>query len=364
MLNLLVLAKLKISKMKKTLLLLSVLAIVACKEEPSKDYATLSGKVTNPNGEKLITIQSRSGFKKEIAVNSDGAFSDTLKVEKGEYFFAYGKQYGQIFLKNDNKTSFTVDAENFKKSLKFSGDAANKNNFYVAKSLLQGKYLTEDIMHKSEAEFEKAFSDLKNAYTELKESHKDLDSTLFNKLDKEFEGTYKGYKTFHNNKLAILKALPKGSLSPVFNSYENFKGGTTSLSDLKGKYVYVDVWATWCGPCKNEIPFLKEVEEKYHGKNIEFVSISVDDGRGFQGDTKELKAAAAKEGWKKMVTDKTLGGVQLIADKGFESDFVQGYKINGIPRFILIDPTGNIVDPDAPRPSSAKLIEVFDSLSI
>ncbi|MDO5980647.1 TlpA family protein disulfide reductase [Flavivirga spongiicola] len=350
--------------MKKTLVLLSALTIVACKEEPPKDYATLSGKITNLSEDKLIKIQSRNGFKKEIAINDDGIFNDTLKVEAGDYYFSYGEHYGQIFLKNDNETSFSVNTENFKESLKFSGDAANKNNFFVEKSLLQDKYLTEDIMYKSEIEFEKAFSDLKNAYTELKESHKDLDSTLLNRLDKDYEGTYKGYKTFHNNKLAILKAFPKGSPSPVFNSYENFKGGTTSLSDLKGKYVYVDVWATWCGPCKREIPFLKEVEEKYHGKNIEFVSISVDDGRGFQGDTKELKASAAKEGWKKMVTDKELGGVQLIADKGFLSDFVQGYKINGIPRFILIDTTGNVLDPDAPRPSSPKLIELFTSLNI
>jgi len=45
-------------------------------------------------------------------------------------------------------------------------------------------------------------------------------------------------------------------------------GGTTSLDDLKGKYIYIDVWATWCGPCKAEIPFLKDVEKKYHGKKL------------------------------------------------------------------------------------------------
>lgn len=64
--------------------------------------------------------------------------------------------------------------------------------------------------------------------------------------------------------------------SPIFENFENIKGGTTSLKDLKGKYVYIDVWATWCGPCKAEIPHLKSLEEKYQGKNIVFVSISVD----------------------------------------------------------------------------------------
>ena len=63
--------------------------------------------------------------------------------------------------------------------------------------------------------------------------------------------------------------------APNFN-LPNQNGETISLSDLKGKYVYIDVWATWCGPCIAEIPSLKKVEKLYHNKNIEFVSISID----------------------------------------------------------------------------------------
>ncbi len=122
--------------------------------------------------------------------------------------------------------------------------------------------------------------------------------------------------------------------------------------------MYVDVWATWCGPCKREIPSLKKVEAQYHGKNIAFVSISVDDAR--RSGTLEK----AHESWKKMVAEKELGGIQLFSDKAWQSDFVRGYKINGIPRFILIDPDGNIVTADAPRPSNPKLIELFNELKI
>ncbi|WP_350285633.1 TlpA disulfide reductase family protein [uncultured Croceitalea sp.] len=148
-----------------------------------------------------------------------------------------------------------------------------------------------------------------------------------------------------------LMALSKGNPSPKFKNYKNYVGGTTSLDDLKGKYVYIDVWATWCGPCIREIPSLKEVEKKYHQKNIAFVSLSVDEEKDH-------------EKWKAMVKEKELGGVQLFADKNFDSQFVKDYEIQGIPRFILIDPTGNIVDSNAPRPSSPKLIDLFNELNI
>ncbi len=148
-----------------------------------------------------------------------------------------------------------------------------------------------------------------------------------------------------------LKSVSKGQPSPKFVGYENFKGGTTSLDDLKGKFVYVDVWATWCGPCKREIPFLKEIEKTYHNKNIEFVSISVD-------------KAKDHDKWVQMVTEKELKGIQLFSDKDWESDFVTGYLIKGIPRFILIDPNGNIVNSNAPRPSDSKLIDLFNELNI
>ena len=147
-----------------------------------------------------------------------------------------------------------------------------------------------------------------------------------------------------------VKNLVTGKESPKFD-YENHKGGTTKLDDLKGKYVYIDVWATWCGPCLAEIPSLKKVESQYHNKNIEFVSISIDTPKAY-------------ETWKKMVNDKELGGIQVIADDAWKSKFVTDYAIEGIPRFILIDPNGNIVNADAPRPSNPKLIELFNELKI
>ncbi len=148
-----------------------------------------------------------------------------------------------------------------------------------------------------------------------------------------------------------IQKLAKGKVSPVFVNYENNAGGATSLSDLKGKYVYIDVWATWCGPCKAQIPSLKKVEKEYHNKNIEFVSLSI--------DVKKDHGT-----WKQMIIDKELGGIQLMADNDWKSKFVTDYGVQGIPRFILIDPSGNIVNSNAPRPSDKKLIDLFNELKI
>jgi len=170
--------------------------------------------------------------------------------------------------------------------------------------------------------------------------------TAFNEIS-----TNEEHKAEVKKNYEILKSVEKGQPSPKFTDFENHAGGTTSLDDLKGKYVYIDVWATWCGPCIAEIPSLKKVEKAYHGKNIEFVSLSI--------DTED-----AYDKWKAMVTEKELGGIQLLADNAWESKFVQDYLIRGIPRFILIDPQGNIVNANAPRPSDPKLVETFESLSI
>ncbi|QTE21974.1 TlpA family protein disulfide reductase [Polaribacter cellanae] len=148
-----------------------------------------------------------------------------------------------------------------------------------------------------------------------------------------------------------IKYLVKGNPSPKFTDYENNAGGTKSLDDLKGKYVFIDVWATWCGPCIAQIPSLKKLEKEFHDKNIEFVSISIDTKKDY-------------DKWKKMIVDRELSGLQLIADNDWESKFIQDYGIKGIPRFILIDPQGIIVNADAPRPSDKKLVEILNELNL
>lgn len=330
------------------------LLIIGCQNP--KDHVELSGKIIDQNSDSIV-LSNSDGYRKVIEVSSDGTFSDTLKVEEGRYRLYDGNEYGTIFLKNGNSTSFTLDTKAFDETLKFEGDDADKSNVLIAYNLLQEKYLDSELLYKTPEEVKNTFNKLKADFESLKLKYPSIDSTYFAADDEGFDKMKLSYLRYYENQHALKKELA-GKPSPAFTNYENFKGGTSSLKDFRGKYVYIDVWATWCGPCKIEIPFLKELEAKFHNRNIEFISISVDDARRSGTMDKAYKA------WRTMVADKNLTGTQLITGNGWDVEFIKKYKIDGIPRFILIDPKGNIIDPDAPRPSSAKLTTLLEELGV
>lgn len=141
--------------------------------------------------------------------------------------------------------------------------------------------------------------------------------------------------------LKKLEGLQPGNMAPTF-AYEDINGNIVKSEQLKGKVIYIDVWATWCGPCMGEIPHLKKLDTELHGMDIAFVSISID------GD---------KEAWKKMVEKKELQGYQLYAEGEWQSGIIKDYAIQGIPRFILIDKEGKLVNANANRPSSEEIIK-------
>lgn len=346
--------------MKQVLLLLIAISIIGCKkqEEKPKDYVTLSGKITNQNSDSLVVI-NRNSYHKVIKLNADGTFKDTLKVNPGLYLLHDGNESATLFLKNGYDVALNLDAKEFKKSITFSGEGSDDNTYLAKHDALQEK-LFENIDDVNETNLDSTFDHIRGELSKFYNSSTVVDTMITNEMKRDLDPMLNSYKNYFADKIAFKKEFPKGMASPTFKGYENYKGGTTSLSDLKGKYVYIDVWATWCGPCIVEIPSLKELEEEFQGKNIQFVSISVDDARRSGGGDLEV----AKQKWRAMIAEKEMGGIQLFSDNNFNSEFVKNYKIDGIPRFILIDPNGNIVDADAPRPSDPKLVKLFKAQGI
>jgi thiol-disulfide isomerase/thioredoxin len=308
-------------------------------------FVTFQADIANRNGD-IIYIKDNIGKTiKEIKLNEKGLFTDSFSVLDDFYVLFDGVEYAQLFLKNGYDLKLKMDAKQFDESIKFSGKGAEENNYLASAALLDQKYNYDGLLAMTEAEFNKSVDEKKNlAFSKLDQSK--LDAKFIELQKKSLEMGDDGIKKYYNQKLAANKL--NNTQSATFD-YENQKGGKTSLESLRGKYVYIDVWATWCGPCRAEIPSLKKVEEKYHHKNIEFVSISVDVDKDH-------------DKWKSFVADKELGGIQLFADKNWNSDFIKSYGINSIPRFILIDPKGNIVKSDAARPSDPNLQTLVDSL--
>lgn len=141
-----------------------------------------------------------------------------------------------------------------------------------------------------------------------------------------------------------LATLAAGEKAVDF-SFPNLNGSLVSNKDLKGKVVLVDVWATWCAPCRAQLPHLQKLEEELKDKNIAFVSMATDN-------------ESDREKWKAMIAEKQMGGIQLFTS-GPGNIFSQYYKINTIPRFLVFDQQGRIVSADAPRPSEPALKDIL-----
>jgi thiol-disulfide isomerase/thioredoxin len=335
-------------------LLLGLLIMSACSQEQPKNYMTLSGQLEN-NKDTILTIASKKEVIKQININTAGAFKDTLKIETGAiYTIQTGNNRAAIYLKNGFNITLKGDAENLMKSLKFSGEGSDNSNFIIAqieKSQSIGN--PQLILDLEEALFKKKVDQLKFEYDSILTSYNNLDSTLYNSIHEQNNQLV----TYFNNTYSKNKVMGKGILSPKFENYMDVKGGKKSLDSFKGKYVYIDVWATWCRPCIQQIPYLQTLEKEYHNKNIEFVSISTDESRRSGGSWE-----AAEKKWRGFIKKKNMTGVQLWS--GQDYSFQQAYQINSIPRFILIDPEGKIVDANAARPSAPALKSLFTSLGI
>ena len=327
-----------------SLLFIFISQVLVCQN--TKGKINFTAKIENRNSDTLTIYNLQDEIISKI-VYKNGVFQDVFESNTEIHMLFDGELAFYFFLEENKTSEVSFDTNKLEESLSFKGGGSKESNYLKDKRISDFEFenIKDELLSKNEIDFEKTIQE------KLTKELSDLESNFYNHY---FVDLVKG-KIINDIKIVRMDFYRKLSLEKLIGTqaasfdYENHKGGKTKLEDLRGKYVYIDVWATWCGPCRAEIPHLKKVEEKYHGKNIEFVSISVDVDKDH-------------EKWQKFVTDKELGGIQLFADKNWNSDFIKAFGINSIPRFILIDPTGKVVKSDAPRPSSAALVELLDSL--
>ncbi|WP_188050901.1 TlpA disulfide reductase family protein [Flavobacterium sp. GP15] len=343
--------------MKNVFLIALLVVLLSCqKVMPPKDYVVLHGKIENPTeglGLRFYNPTTRKSF--TIKVEANGVFRDTIKLEKAAYYNAvYGNVFG-AYLANDMDLEINFDAKSLSKTIVFKGKGEHENTFLRFRAKLEGGLMGADYKAFLNVEKPNFDSKMKKFSDEFKTELDQKKSTL----ETDFVTAQLVYLEEFNKGMAINfveekrnnSELGAGKQSPDFKNYINHDGGKTSLSDFRGSYVFIDVWATWCGPCKYEFPFIGKVEKMYHGKNIKFVSISID----------RLKD---EQKWRDMIKKEGLVGIQLLADKEINSSFIAGYYIQAIPRFIILDKEGKIINSDSPRPSEPELLDILNSFDL
>jgi len=128
-------------------------------------------------------------------------------------------------------------------------------------------------------------------------------------------------------------------------------GKEVNLSSLigNGKFTYIDVWATWCGPCVKEIPHMERLVEKYKDNDkVQFISISIDQNQ---------------EAWRKKIDNDRPQWAQYVLTDEREAVFSKDWGISGIPRFIMINGDGTVFSNNATRPSDEKTAQTIDEMA-
>lgn len=139
---------------------------------------------------------------------------------------------------------------------------------------------------------------------------------------------YENWKAQLNKRCSSVPGAPIPDVEII-----DAEGKTHTLAEFKGKYVYIDFWASWCVPCNREIPHMKELEKKLNNDNVVFVGISTDE------DETAWKEALARHG---------LSENQFRGNR----ELMEMLSIQSIPRYVIYDKDGKLVNANAPRPSS------------
>lgn len=270
------------------------------------DLASYATNFLNTPRSAHPSIEEYSDFYSTLKANEIS--KDTKKI----YKYPYGLRTLLALI--------SVNMRQDKKPYKTGAEGLNLYLSYVPNDTLKGDLVLENLSRYKDFNSYKAIADEFGKYL-LTKTQKEKDNALISPLL-----TYK-----------------PGTDGLQF-SFPDKEGKQVSFASLKGKVVLIDVWATWCGPCRAEFPHLKQLEKDIEGMPIQIVSISTD-------------AEKDKEKWLKMIKDENLGGIQLFAS--VQNEVSKYYKINGIPRFMVFDKNGKIVNVDAPRPSDKKLKELL-----
>ena len=205
--------------------------------------------------------------------------------------------------------------------------------------------LAESLLPKEILEFYSA------TYIQSRAKQKKFEKELIN-LSEQFKTEYSDSKYISYIQPSIDKiedfyktvAADSNEEFKFVDNYENINSLTDCLLSLKGKQIYIDIWSTSCGPCKKEFEYNEKLKETLKNKDVEILYISLDSDQN-------------KDRWENMIKYYNLKGNHIRANEKLETDLERELGKFGIPRYLIIDKQGNIINNDAPRPSNLSELE-------
>ena len=365
------------SVMKKKIFAILVCALVSCSnpEEAIKAYQQQKDSIGLQSAEKQNELlgQAPMAFKQSMQAIAQ-QYGKILKNLPVDFVAKEEKanRYQQLAIVSEyllNHRKYTEEEAPAIKELQDLctavdlDNATDFNDYPEYQTLVQNIFKWRIYSHKVQYEFDDPWGKILADFKVLKsENIKQALAPLI------IEGVSSTSATATNEEIiALVKQLVKdnellNTLSKHIDLVNKLKAGQpfpalpalTDLNDkevkyeqlpLKGKLLFIDIWATYCPDCRKELPALETLQEDYKAEPIIFVSISVD---------------RDKEAWKAMVKEKKLGGIHLYASPETKELFKELYDLRSIPRYMLIDAKGNIIDANAPMPSDKNLKELID----
>ena len=344
--------------MKNTWIILAALVISACASDGTKKY-TVSGTFTE-NGEKVYLLDQLTETAIDTAVVADGRFSFTGRADKDALLAVRAEKRNWMtqFFNDGTPVTINVNDSTLKGSplnerlatLEVEMDQPQKR----LNAMIAG--LTDDeIMARADEFIEEAnkrntemFAFVNKVFQKERNSlipvafcgYYFLDNGVeaYDELVKEgvVFADHPYLKKTRDDVEAMLKPQDSPKTAFIGKPYTDLEmadpeGKLHKISELvgEGKYVLVDFWASWCAPCRAEMPHVLEAYNQLHTKGFEVVGVSFDEN---------------KEAWVKAIGQLQMPWLQISDLKGFQCAAASVYKIDGIPDNILIDPQGNIID--------------------